>query len=102
MNLTDVATILIACAALPSLIFPPYYAWKSRGAWRHSDMGRHLMATTIVIALFLSLALTVRLRGRYDGFEYVAVVLYGTLAWLMGRRLFMLHRSPREAPTPKK
>ncbi len=96
MSLNDVATVLIACAALPSLLFPPYYQWKSRGAWRHSDMGRHLMTMAVVIALFLSLALTVRLFGRYPGFEYVAVALYGTLAWQMGRLLLMLHRSPRD------
>lgn len=97
MSLYDVSTALIACAALPSLAFPPYYWWKSRGAWRHSDMGRHLMTMAVVIALFLSLALTVRLFGRYPGFEQVAILLYGTLAWQMGRLLLLLHRSPRQS-----
>jgi hypothetical protein len=44
--------ILWACAAL-AVLFPLLYHWNSHGQWRHTPVGRYVMAFRVIFALLL-------------------------------------------------
>ena len=94
----DLATFLVVMGAIPAWVFPFLYHHRSRGRWRHSALGWHLMAMTVVIGLFLTLAATVRLFGPYPGIAVVAVILYGAVDVLLWQRVILMLSATRERP----
>lgn len=91
----DVATVLVALGAVPAWLFVIGYSIRTHGGWRDSAEGRHLMSFTLVVALFLSLALTARVLGHPVWLTFVAVVLYGCVAYLLWRRFYLMMRATR-------
>lgn len=88
-SLTGVALyawwVLVALGALGSLLFPVLYHVGSRGRWRHTEMGRHLMAFSLAVGYAL-LALLSRITfGDYPGRGFVnfsaMLALVGVVWW---------------------
>ena len=58
---------LVAMGFLGAMLFPVLYHSGSRGAWRHSELGRHLMSFSVAVGYAL-LALLLRITlGDYPG-----------------------------------
>ena len=94
----DFATFLVILGAVPAWLFLFLYHHRTRGRWRRSAVGWHLMAMTTVMGLFLTLAATVRLFGPYPGIEVVAVVLYAAVDALLWQRVLLMIKATRERP----
>jgi L-asparagine transporter-like permease len=90
----NVATALVAIGALLAWWFVLMYR---RVKWRKYREGRHLMGFTLMVAIILSLAAVVRVFGPYPGMQYVAVVLYAWLVYLLAARIWLQRRAQREA-----
>lgn len=88
MTVDDFATWLVAIAWLPATAFPFLYAIFA--PWRSTDVGRDAMYLSVCIAAFLNLALWVRLFGDFYWRPVMAVTLYGVLALLCWRRLWLM------------
>jgi hypothetical protein len=72
---------LAALGFIGSALFPVLYHHGSHGAWRHTEMGRHLMAFSVAVGYAL-LALLLRIAlGDYPG---RAVVNYSAIVGLVG------------------
>lgn len=98
MTAADIlGTVLrIACALL---------AWRfvirfARVSWARSDEGRYLMGFGVIVAVFMTLASVVTLHGPFWGYEFVAVALYGWLAYLLARQNQLLSKAQREHDSP--
>lgn len=72
---------MVAAGFIGSLLFPVLYHVGSHGAWRRTEMGRHLMAFSLAVGYAL-LALLLRITfGDYPG---RAVVNYSAILALVG------------------
>lgn len=89
MNERDLATLFAAAAGLPALLFAILYPVLTRGAFARvkGGTGWLIWGLAAEVALFLSLAVSVRVFGQYPGRNQVALVLYGALIpltwWLL-------------------
>lgn len=72
---------LVATGAVGSLLFPVLYAIGSRGAWRYTEMGRHLMAFSVAVGYALLAFLFRIMFGDYPGRDFVN---YSSLVGLVG------------------
>lgn len=88
MTLDDLATWLVAAAALPATLFPILY--HVFAPWRTTDVGRDAMYLSLCIAAFLNLALWIRVFGDFSWRTQFAVCLYGVLVLLCWRRLWLM------------
>lgn len=89
LDVETVATVLRVEAAVIAWVFVARY---SRVTWHRTEEGRHLMAFTVLVALFMTFASVVSLYGPYPGMDLVALGLYGLLvAMLWDRNLLFSH-----------
>lgn len=95
MTMFHATTALLAAAALPASLFPIVYQWTTRGTWRKSEMGRHVMSLMAVLALLLDFSVGIRIFGRPGWIGVVAVILYSCVVLLMWQRLFLLVKAQR-------
>lgn len=95
MSMHLATTLLLAAAALPASLFVVVYHWKTGGAWRRSEMGRHVMSLMAVLALLLDFSVGIRIFGRPGWIGVVAVVLYSCVVLLMWQRLYLLVKAQR-------
>lgn len=75
------------------------YAWSTRGDWRHTREGRHLMAFRSTLVAFMAMGVTNNIWPVYPGRDAVriAVVTAFAAAVLDGLRVLILaqRRPPR-------
>lgn len=76
---------LVASGFVGSALFPVLYHVGSRGAWRHGEMGRHLMAFSVAVGWAL-LAYLLRITfGDYPGRGFInfssMIALVGVVWW---------------------
>lgn len=73
-------TTFVVLGFIGAIAFPVLYHFGSRGEWRHTDLGRHLMAFSVAVGAAL-LALLLRIvLGDYTG---RAVVNFGSIFGLV-------------------
>lgn len=91
--MTTAGIVLRVACMLLAWLFVFRYA---RVGWTKTDEGRHLMGYTLITAIFMSLAAYVSIWGRYPWFDQVSMLLYGWLAYLLGRRNWLLTAAQRD------
>lgn len=90
---TDLLLNLTAIAAtVPAVLIPIAYQVLTRGAWRKTLMGRHIMCFSAMLAALLLHATVVALWSHYPGREVVRWLLYGWLVFVLWRRLYLMLR----------
>lgn len=76
---------LVALGFLGSLLFPVLYHVGSRGGWRRSEMGRHLMVFSLAVGYALLALLSRITLGDYPGRGFVnfsaMIALVGAVWW---------------------
>lgn len=77
-----------AAGALASVVW--YFV---RARWWRTEMGRHLMSYTSVIALLLALLVLRKVVGDYPGRAAVSTVALAALDYVIWRRLWLLVRA---------
>lgn len=94
LDVETVATVLRVEAAVIAWAFVARY---SRVSWHRTGEGRHLMAFTLLVALFMTFAATVSIFGPYPGIDLVALALYGFLVALLWDRNLLFTHAQHEA-----
>lgn len=89
---------LIVMGFIGALLFPVAYQVGSRGQWRHTELGRHLMAFSLAVGYAL-LALLLRVAfGDYPGrglVNFSAIFGLVGVVWWRSVRYIMVWRKPR-------
>lgn len=96
LDVETVATILRVEAAVVAWVFVARF---SRVTWWRTDEGRHLMAFTVLVALFMTFASTVSIFGPYPGIDLVALGLYGLLVTMLWDRNLLFSHAQHDADT---
>lgn len=101
MNADAVAFAAIVAAAPPLTLFPFYFAWASRGAWRRNFAGFALMWSTTSLALLVDIVLLYQVFGDDYPFRdlvrnsvYIGIALG---AWLKFSALVYYSRKDRKS-----
>lgn len=95
-----VAYALVAMMFLGAAFFAVMYHFGSSGEWKHSDVGRHLMAFTVSVAYFSFALLTTVAFGDYPGRTAVNLSAMAALMGVCWWRCIMYAvrwRKPRRA-----
>jgi hypothetical protein len=87
--------VLRGAGALLAWAFVIRYARYARGVWTETDEGRHLMGFTLIVAIFMTLAVTTRFFGPFPGLDIIAIVLFLLLDALLVQRNLLLLRAQR-------
>ncbi len=101
-------TFAIVATALGTLAFVLSYAWLTRGNWKHSMMGIHVMTFMIVILVVTSLAVAAAFFGSdwpyRDWIRVGAWSLVASVIWWRVVLLFLAQHRHRSgtAPPPEK
>lgn len=98
MSLDDLlGNVLMLVSAAILIPCPPLYWWWSRGDWRQTEGGRHLMAFMSGLAIVMCFAVTnfVSLYILHKGPLplWVRPVTWGIVAFIAGWRLRLLYVS---------
>lgn len=80
MSADTLAVVLVVLAAPPATLFPPFYAWISRGRWWRNPTGRALMASSTGLALLIDISLLYQAFG--DDYALRDVVRLTVYAWI--------------------
>lgn len=91
----EAGNILSALGALACWYFVAVYWWKTRGDWRHSWAGRHVMLLSANFAVLLTLIVMARLWPTYPGRSLVTIVVYAALVTQLVWQCVLLHRAQR-------
>lgn len=92
----DIATGLVLLTGLEAWAFVILYHYRTRGAWHDTALGRHLMSFTAVVGAFMTLSLVARLHVLpVLVLLVVALALYASIAYLVGRRVWLMVMSTR-------
>lgn len=90
---------IVGFGFLGSVLFPVLYHIGSKGTWRHTEMGRHLMAFSAAVSLAL-LALLLRIAfGDYPGRQLVsfgAMISLVFVVWWRSLLYMKIRRKPKE------
>lgn len=84
-----IAVVEYVLGALFGWAFVAAYAWRTRGGWKRSREGWHLMTFTATLAVIFTLAVVVRVVD-VPGIRVIAVVLYGAIVVGLGWRLALV------------
>lgn len=85
------ATIVLVAALVPATLFP--IAYHRMAPWRSSEMGRHLMSFTAILAALLWWTLTRRVFGDYPFRIWIGLGLFAVFAALLWHRLYLLYKA---------
>jgi predicted TIM-barrel fold metal-dependent hydrolase len=87
---TNAAVIV---TALGALVFVVSYAWRSQGAWRHSNVGLNVMALMAVILVVSALAVAAIVWGTdWPYRDLVRFVAWSLIAACVWWRVVILYR----------
>ena len=90
MTLVDLATAAAIVSALAGWGFVLAYQVRTRGAWRRTALGWHLMTFTACIALIFSFIVLIRVIGPWSWLPVAAVALYWLVALLLVQRFVLM------------
>lgn len=76
--------------------FTVSYHFVSKGAWRKTSAGRHLMSMGVSLSVIGAQIILNILFGNYPGKFVIGVVLYSTMVIVGVQRLVLLLRAYRE------
>lgn len=93
MNTRDVQGILMGLVLIPTLIFLVRYA---RMRWWRHIAGRNMIGISLVMAVYLTVALLVRIFERPDWYGHFFTVILALLTALMWQRNLMLTLAQHE------
>lgn len=80
-----------------ALTFVASYAWLTRGEWRASIMGRHVMTFMAVITIVSSLAVLAIFLGReWPGRNIIRGLAWSAVAACVWWRVALLYRVQRD------
>lgn len=93
------ANAAVIATALGALVFVASYAWRTRGAWRRSAVGRNVMALMVVIVIVSGLAVAGIVWGRnWPHRDLIRIVAWGAVAACVWWRVVILYRVQRRQP----
>lgn len=72
------------------------YHFMTRGAWRRTREGRHVMTFGVIFVWVSGLILANLLFGRYPGRYVIGVISYSSFVLIGAQRLVMIVRAQRE------
>lgn len=81
-------TILMVIAGIGLIVFPAAYHVTSDGLWRHSRVGRSLMAFQGALALVMVLAIWAVFFGPLP--QVVRVIVWGVIGAVAWRQVYLL------------
>lgn len=90
---------LLIVAAVEAAAAPVYYQWCTRGSWRYSETGWHLMAFMLSFAAVLVLSvLRIAVGARLDvaWFQVLRLGVFATVPVVYGWRLRVMWLAQRE------
>lgn len=94
---TLLGTILMLASAAILIPCPPLYWWWSRGDWRETPGGRHLMAfmggLAIVMVLAVANFVSVVLLHRGPLPDWCRPLSWGIVLFIAAWRMLLLHRT---------
>lgn len=92
-----VNVVLFVVGTVAAVVSPPCYHVWTRGAWRRTREGRHLMAYMTVLAVALGLTAFAAFVAA-PWLIYVAPFVYAALAFVLWQRLWLiwLNQHPKE------
>lgn len=94
-NLAVIATFLGA------LVFVVAYAWSTRGRWRATIMGKHIMIFMVVILTVTTLAvLSIFFGTAWPHRDLIRTVAWGAVATVIWWRVVLLFRAQHAAIAP--
>ena len=89
----SVGNVFLYLAAVALILFPPCYHFSTRGAWRRSAMGVHLMSFMGVLGLVMCFAMANALFGPLPTWVRPLVwALIAVVAWWRLILLFVVQR----------
>ena len=91
MRALGTALMLVAAAAL--MLFPPCYHLTTRGAWRRSAMGVHLMSFMGVLGLVMCFAVANVVFDLPSWVRPLTWLLIAVVSWWRLILLFVVQRS---------
>lgn len=87
------ANAAVVATALGALVFVVLYAWTTRGAWRTTPMGKHVMTFTAVIFAVSSLAVASIVWGTdWPYRNVIRTVAWSAVAFCLWWRVLLLYR----------
>lgn len=100
MSAVGIGSALLALTAAINTACVVAYGWTTRGGWRDSEMGRHLMCFMCSEAAILDLSVVRMVAGGAGWpdpvwFRVLRLVVFVTLPVVMGWRLAIIVRAYR-------
>lgn len=93
-------TALAAVGFAGCMYFVAAYWAMTRGAWRQSPVGRHLMAFTFNLGVLLGLVVAARVWGDYPMRVYLSALFFGAFVIQIVYRCVLLHRAQHRTDPP--
>ncbi len=88
----------VIAAALGAFVFVASYAWRTRGAWRESAVGRNVMSLMFVIMVVSSLAVAAIIFGtNWPHRDAIRFVAWASIAACIWWRILILYRVQRRS-----
>jgi hypothetical protein len=94
---------LIYAMVLVPWIFAAAYHWRTRGAWRRSTVGWHLMAIAVVDSgpfLHVALAVWWPVLASYEMYQWSYRLSIAAMVLVTAWRVFMVFARPPEEQVP--
>lgn len=92
--LTVVFAALVATTVISGLL-PAVYHWQTRGLWRNSRVGRHMMSLSICLFAMLLFTALAPLIADTNLLLLISFILYATLATLQVNQMRLIVRAQR-------
>lgn len=92
----DISTALTLVGAIAAWYFVIAYWAFTRGDWRRTPSGWHIMLLTTDVAALLTLILAARLWPTYPGRPVITLVFYAALVGQLIYQCVLLHRVQRQ------
>jgi hypothetical protein len=88
----DASTVLTVLGAVACWYFVVVYHWTTRGDWRRTPVGRHLMAFTANLGALFVLIVVARLWPDYPLRPQITLVFFAAVVAQLAWRCVLLHR----------
>lgn len=93
------ADAAVIATALGALVFVCSYAWTTRGAWRHTPMGRHVMTFMVSILAVSVMAVAAVIWGTdWPHRTVIRTAAWGLIAGCIWWRVVILFRVQHRRP----
>jgi uncharacterized membrane protein YjgN (DUF898 family) len=91
--------VALYVTTLVSGMLPAVYHWQTRGLWRNSRVGRHMMSLSVCLFAMLVFTAFSPLIDNINVLLVVSLVLYATLATLQVNQMRLIIRAQRARRT---